>query len=416
MNDAAVPLESETGLLWPPGISNVPYWLYQDPDTAKAEQKNIFEGPVWHFLCLDVDIEHPGDFRTTFIGAMPVIVVRGEGGAIHGFENRCAHRGALIAFADHGNVKDFTCAYHAWRYDLAGNLCSVAFQRGVGGVGGMPADFDMSQHGPRKLRIDSIGGLVFGTLVHDGPGLEQFLSPPIVAKIKRVFNRKLEVIGRFTQHLPNNWKLYAENIRDTYHASLLHLFFTTFKITRFDQAGGVTISPDGAHHASATIGKGIETRSIYKDQGLRSDNEEFHLADDSFLASQPEFGDDIQLQNTALFPATMLQQLYNSIAVRQTVPTGVNGMDLNWIFLGFADDTPQMRRMRLKQANLAGPAGYVSMEDGVIGNFVQRGAAAASGESSIVQMGGHGTESQNTRATEASVRGFWKYYRRTMGV
>jgi anthranilate 1,2-dioxygenase large subunit/terephthalate 1,2-dioxygenase oxygenase component alpha subunit len=30
-------------------------------------------------------------------------------------------------------------------------------------------------------------------------------------------------------------------------------------------------------------------------------------------------------------------------------------------------------------------------------------------------MGGDGTESAETRATEASVRGFWKAYRRYMG-
>jgi len=399
---------------WPAGISQVPFWVYQDPEVLREEQRRIFAGPVWHFLCLDVDIPALGDFRTSFIGDMPVIVVRGEGDRINAFENRCAHRGALIAFEDAGNVKDFTCVYHAWRYDLEGNLCSIAFQRGVNGKGGMPADFRMAEHGPRKLRVETIGGLVFGTVDPAAPSLEEFLSPPIAAKIRRVFNRKLEVIGRFTQVLPNNWKMYAENIRDTYHASLLHLFFTTFKITRFDQAGGVTISPDGAHHASATISKGIQTQSVYKDQGLRSDSDEFRLRDDSFLETEAEFGDDIQLQNVALFPTLMLQQLYNSVAVRQTVPRGVDSMDLHWTFIGFADDTPEMRRRRLRQMNLAGPAGYVSMEDGCIGNFVQRGAAAAPAEISVIEMGGRDAVSQDTRATEASVRGFWKNYRRLM--
>lgn len=416
MDDGVVMPNSAPEHFWAPGISRVPFWLYQDRAILRAEQRKIFEGPAWHFLCLDIDIESQGDFRTTFLGEMPVVVVRGRDGAIHAFENRCAHRGALIAFEDSGNVKDFTCIYHAWRYDLEGNLCSIAFQRGVGGKGGMPAEFNMQDHGPRKLKVATIGGFVFGTVDPAAPSLEDYLGPEIAAKIRRVFNRKLEVIGRFTQFLPNNWKIYAENIRDTYHASLLHLFFTTFKITRFDQAGGVTISADGAHHASATIGKGIETQSIYRDEGLRTDSDDFRLHDDSFLASEAEFGDDIQLQNVALFPATMLQQLYNSLAVRQTVPRGVEGMDLNWIFLGFADDTPEMRKMRLKQANLAGPAGYVSMEDGMIGNFVQRGIVAAAAEIAVVEMGGYESQSQNTRATEASVRGFWKNYRRLMDI
>ena len=51
---------------------------------------------------------------------MPVIVVRDADGSINCFENRCAHRGALIAFDDGGNVQNnFKCIYHAWSYDLS---------------------------------------------------------------------------------------------------------------------------------------------------------------------------------------------------------------------------------------------------------------------------------------------------------
>ena len=55
------------------------------------------------------------------------------------------------------------------------------------------------------------------------------------------------------------------------------------------------------------------------------------------------------------------------------------------------------------------------MEDGCVGGFVQRGIAAAADEVSVIEMGGAAAESQETRATEASVRGFWKAYRRHMG-
>ena len=74
-----------------------------------------------------------------------------------------------------------------------------------------------------------------------------------------------------------------------------------------------------------------------------------------------------------------------------------------------------MQRRRMKQSNLVGPAGYVSMEDGCVGGFVQRGRRRRRGdELSVVNMGGEDAESQETRATEASVRGFWKAYRRYM--
>ena len=123
---------------WPMGLTRVPYWVYQDQEVARDEQARLFEGPAWHFLCLDIDVPEVGDYRTTMMGAMPVVVARAEDGEIVAFENRCAHRGSLICLDDGGSVKDFHCVYHAWRYDLRGNLKSVAFRHGVNGRGGMP--------------------------------------------------------------------------------------------------------------------------------------------------------------------------------------------------------------------------------------------------------------------------------------
>jgi anthranilate 1,2-dioxygenase large subunit/terephthalate 1,2-dioxygenase oxygenase component alpha subunit len=401
---------------WPPGLTRVPYWVYQDQTTARHEQTRIFQGPVWNFLCLEVDIPNPGDYRTTFVGDMPVVVARGDNGAIHAFENRCAHRGALICLENAGTAKDFACVYHAWRYDLAGNLCSVAFRHGVNGQGGMPAEFDMAAIGPRKLRTTIFCGLVFGTLSAATPPIEAFLGDAIAGRIRRVLKKPVEVIGRFTQPLPNNWKLYVENVKDTYHASLLHLFFATFRITRLSQGGGILVSESGAHHASTTLAPAQAPDTTYRDAGLRSDSENFRLADPSLLEIRDEWGDGIQLQILTVFPGFVLQQIHNCLAVRQVVPRGVDGMDLHWSYLGFADDTPDLRALRLKQCNLVGPAGFVSMEDGCVGGFVQRGTAAAEDEESVVEMGGSGAETQATRATEAAVRGFWKEWRRLMEV
>jgi anthranilate 1,2-dioxygenase large subunit/terephthalate 1,2-dioxygenase oxygenase component alpha subunit len=231
-----------------------------------------------------------------------------------------------------------------------------------------------------------------------------------------VLKKPVEVIGRFVQPLPNNWKLYMENVKDTYHASLLHLFFATFRITRLSQGGGVLVSESGAHHASTTLAPQQTADTTYRDAGLRSDNESFRLADPGLLEIRDEWGDGIQLQILSVFPGFILQQIHNCLAVRQIVPRGVDAMDLHWTYLGFADDTPDMRALRLKQCNLVGPAGFVSMEDGCVGGFVQRGTAAAEDEESVVEMGGSGAETQTTRATEAAVRGFWKEWRRLMEV
>ena len=404
--------------VWPgETLARVPYWVYQDEGNYDAERRRIFEGPAWNYVGLESDVARPGDFRTTFLGEMPVIVVRDEQGAIRAFENRCAHRGALIALDDEGTAKKhFQCVYHAWSYDLRGDLVGVAFEKGSQGRGGMPASFCKAEHGPRKLRTTTLCGLVFATLSADTPPIEEYLGGEVRARIARVLHKPVQVLGRYVQALPNNWKLYVENVKDTYHASLLHAFFGTFRITRLTQAGGVLVSPDGGHHASTTLDR-VDDRydAAYREQGIRSELPSYRLADPSLLDGVDEFGDGIRLQILTVFPNFVLQQIQNCLAVRQILPKGPSAMELHWTYFGFADDSPEMLRRRLKQSNLVGPAGYVSMEDGCVGGFVQRAVTTAGDEVSVVNMGGEGAESQDTRATEASVRGFWKAYRRYMG-
>jgi phenylpropionate dioxygenase-like ring-hydroxylating dioxygenase large terminal subunit len=398
---------------WPKGLTQVPFHVYQDPLLLGQEQRLLFEGPVWNYLCLETDIPHVGDWRTTFVGRMPVVVVRTETGGIAAFENRCLHRGALICLDNAGNAKDFTCVYHAWRYDLSGNLKSIAFSRGVNGKGGMPASFDPADHSTRKLRIETLSGLVFGTFSDATPDLETFMGSDVSEALHRIASRKLQVIGRFTEVLPNNWKLYAENVRDSYHASLLHVFFATFRINRLSQGGGISVSDNGGCAVSTTHAPTQETDTAY--DGIRSVDDGLHLSDPSMLDAENEHGDTVRQQILSVFPGFAMQRTYNVMAIRQFVPRGVDKTDLNWIYLGYADDTPGLRRRRLKQLNLAGPAGFVSMEDGCIGNFVERGAVAAPDGVSLLEMGGGGTESQETRATETAIRGFWKMWRRIMG-
>jgi phenylpropionate dioxygenase-like ring-hydroxylating dioxygenase large terminal subunit len=404
---------SASDTAWPKGLTQVPFHVYQDPALLEQEQRRLFEGPVWNFLALEIDIPNVGDWRTTFVGRMPVVVVRTETGGIAAFENRCLHRGALICLDNAGHAKDFTCVYHAWRYDLSGNLKSIAFRKGVNGKGGMPDSFDPDDHVTRKLRIETISGLIFGTFSDSTPTLETFIGPDVSAALRLTASRKLQVIGRFTEVLPNNWKLYAENVRDTYHASLLHVFFATFRINRLSQGGGVSVCDTGACHVSTTLAPTQETDSAY--DGMRSVDEGMQLSDPSMLDAEDEHGDRVRQQIVSVFPSFAMQRTYNVMAVRQFVPRGVAKTDLNWIYLGYADDTPELRRRRLKQLNLAGPAGFVSMEDGCIGNFVERGAAAAPDGVSLLEMGGAGTESQDTRATETAIRGFWKMWRGIMG-
>lgn len=398
------------------GLTRVPYAVYGDELLHEQEQARLFRGPTWNYLCLEAEVPEAGHYRTTFVGETPVVVVRDGDGELYGFENRCAHRGALIALEKSGRAESFQCVYHAWSYNRRGDLTGVAFEQGVKGQGGMPPGFCKEDHGPRKLRIASFCGLVFGSFHDEVPGIEDYLGEEICQRIERVLHKPVQVIGRFTQGLPNNWKLYVENVKDSYHASLLHLFFTTFELNRLSQKGGVIVDDSGAHHVSYSMIDPQAKDASYKEQGLRSDTDRYRLKDPTLLQGFPEFDDGVTLQILSVFPGFVLQQIQNCLAVRQVLPKGTGRSELNWTYLGYADDTPEQRQVRLKQANLIGPAGFISMEDGAVGGFVQRGIAGARDQEAVLEMGGELACSSEGRATEASVRGFWKAYRSLMGV
>jgi anthranilate 1,2-dioxygenase large subunit len=404
---------------WPAeGNARVPYRMFSDPDIYRAELSRIFLGPTWQYLALAGQLPEPGDFLTTFLGETPVIVTRGQDGEIHAMVNRCAHRGNLVCLKRRGHADNLTCVYHAWRYDLEGNLDSVAFRRGIAGKGGMPPSFRLEEHGLKKLRVDQFGDLVFGTLSPEAPQLANYIGNLMGSRIHRVLHGKPKILGTTSQILHNNWKLYFENVRDTYHATLLHSFFTTFRISRLTSEGGVDIAENGAHHASYTRNKVDRVDQATSDQlyaGIPSLRENFRLADPRFLAMEEEFGDDTTTQILSLFPNFVLQQIQNSIALRLVLPKGPDKTELQWTYIGFEEDESSMTELRLAQANLVGPAGYVSMEDGAVGNFIQRAISGSEDECSVLEMGGFEHVSEANRTTEASVRGFWHAYRPLMG-
>jgi anthranilate 1,2-dioxygenase large subunit len=407
-------------LTWPrEGNARVPYRVFADSEVYRAEIERIFLGASWQYLAMADELPEAGDYKTTFLGETPVIVTRGEDGEIHAMLNRCAHRGNLVCLKQRGHASDgLNCVYHAWRYDLTGKLTSVAFRRGVGGKGGMPDSFRPEEHGLKKLRVGQFAGLVFGTLSPDAPPLTDYIGNLIGSRIGRVMRGKPKLLGTTSQILHNNWKLYVENVKDTYHASLLHTFFTTFQITRLTTAGGVSIGESGGNHASYTCGSqgGDKAASDRAYSDIHSLREDYRLQDPRFLDTVDEIGDGITLQILSVFPNFVLQQIHNSIALRLVLPKGPEETELQWTYIGFEDDDAIMTERRLQQANLVGPAGYVSMEDGAVGGFIQRAIKGGEDECSVIEMGGVEHASQETRATEASVRGFWQAYRQTMGL
>ena len=413
------PPRTETSVTWPRAdTTRVPYRVYLDPEVYEREQRRIFRGPTWSFLGLEAEVPNAAHFKSTYVGDTPVVLTRDGDGSMHAWVNRCAHRGAIVCRELAGNRALQTCVYHQWAYDVRGNLVGVPFRRGVAGKGGYPADFRLEEHGLRKLRVESAHGMVFGTFVESMPPLAEYLGSAMLENVERILGRrKIRILGTTRQLMKGNWKLYAENTRDSYHGGLLHLFYPTFGIFRPMQRSSTKMDGRRWHnHFAVSTASGDEDLAAYRSAaGMRAVDGQARLQDPSVIEFKKDLGDGISLSIQSIFPNVVLQQILNALATRQIVTRGPSEVEIVWTFFGYEDDSEEMTRHRLKHGNLVGAAGYISMEDGEAVEIVQRGIVGAADDASFIEMGGRGCEDLDAIGSdENSIRGFWKAYREIM--
>mgnify|MGYP003663554432 FL=1 len=400
--------------------SRIPFWAYTNEDIHKQELQKLFYKDHWCYVGLEAEIPQPGDFKRTVIGERSVIMVRHEDNSIYVVENVCAHRGMRFCREKHGNAKSFTCPYHQWNYDLEGNLQGVPFRRGVkqdGKVkGGMSKDFKTSDHGLTKLLVAVRGGVVFASFDHDIESFEDFLGPTMLSYFDRMFNgRKLTLLGYNKQRIPGNWKLMQENIKDPYHPGLLHTWFVTFGLWRADNRSELKMDKHFRHAAMISTrgsgGKDSQTTNV------SSFKESMQLNDPSFLDVEVEpWWEGPTAVMMTLFPSVILQQQVNSVSTRHIQPNGHGSFDFVWTHFGYEDDTPEMTERRLRQANLFGPAGFVSADDGEVIEFSQQGFEQKPFHRSLAELGGKEIEETDHMVSETLIRGMYAYWRKVMGV
>ena len=376
----------------------------------------IFYGPTWNYVGLECEIPNPGDFRRNYIGEREILMVRTEKGEIAVMENRCAHRGAQICQALEGNAGEaLMCPYHQWTYSLEGDLTAVPFRRGYKGQGGFPTDFDMSKHGLSKLKVEAINGVVFASFDSTMKPVADELGPDNLKYFTRVFDgRKLRIVGYQRQVIDSNWKLQMENLKDPYHAGILHLFLISFGLFRLDQKSAYYFD-DGKGHTVLMTERGTESDDGDYG-GVKIAAPDYTLTDHELVQPRKEFPDDVTLAIQTLFPSIIVQAQSNTLATRHVIPKGPGSHELIWTFFGFEDDDEEMRMLRLRQANLMGSAGYVTLDDAEALEFSQLGVSGApEGAESVLVINGKDAESGDCLVTEALIRGFFMRYRDIMG-
>ena len=409
-------------LNWPAeDFSRVPYAVFSDPVIYQQEMKQLFAGPTWHYLGLDAEIPKPGDYHLTMVGELNIIVIRDREGQVQALENSCAHRGAQLLSKPRGHSMRLTCPYHLWTYSLTGDLVGVPLEKGLKGKGGMPEGFDKQCHGLRKMRCETYGSMIFGTFSDDVAPLQEYLGPTVCEQIDRlVGNREPKVLGYFRQRIPGNWKLYNENVRDPYHAPLLHLFQVTFGIQTPAMKGGIKLDADGKNVWNHSIVSEQDAQDVgvleEAYEGTGKFQPKMRMADPSIVQVPLDLNDNIRTTILSVFPALILAQVDNTYTIRHLRPKGVDTVELHMTYLGFGDDDEKRTLDKLRCANMIGASGYISMEDGEALRLVQQGITQRAAEHEVLEMGGVGEIADTDYlAQEISIRAFWRYYHQIMG-
>ncbi|MEM5429742.1 aromatic ring-hydroxylating dioxygenase subunit alpha [Cupriavidus oxalaticus] len=405
---------------WPEdGLHYIPDWVYTSQAVHDLELQKIFRGRSWNYVALEAEIPHAGDFKRSYVGATPVVVSRAEDGSINVFENRCAHRGAEFCRHSQGNAKEFVCPYHQWSYDLKGNLQGVPFKRGVNRAGGMPKDFRNEDHGLVKLHVAARNGVIFASYAPDMESLEDYMTPEILKDFDVVFNGKpLKVLGYYKNELPCNWKMYHENLKDPYHATLLHSFLVVFGLLVAGNESAMIADPVHGRHGTMASAKKEDKYAAVSDENkkeMRSYHEGMHLEDERFLEYVREFDSPWSVTMQTIWPNLIVQREMNTLGVRQIVPNGPDSMLMLWTMFGYEDDSEEMTQHRLRQGNLMGPAGFLGLEDNEAMKFVQEGVRRSSSDLNVLKLDAQQIGTSSSLISESAIRAMYQYYRGVMG-
>lgn len=191
--------------------------FYTDPAVFKIEQAGLL-ARTWQLAGHVSQVENPGDYFTFSIAGENLFCIRTKVGEIKAYYNVCQHR-AHELISGEGNTRLIVCPYHAWTYELTGQLRSGPNVSAVEG-------FDKSSICLTPIRIEEFCGFLFANLDPDAKSMDEWYPnvreelSAFVPDINRL--KPLEWV-----EIPEkcNWKVSVENYSECYHCQLNHPTF-----------------------------------------------------------------------------------------------------------------------------------------------------------------------------------------------
>ncbi len=313
----------------PIGNANgLPNRAYTNNEFFELERETVFSNS-WTCLGQACSIPNPGDIKPVDFMGIPLVMLRNTNNEVKVFHNVCSHRGNQLVWEFCSNKKVLTCPYHAWSYDLRGNLIGTPH---IGGFGKHQTDgFEKAKHGLREVRSSVWLDLVFINPAENQPDFEDYIQP----LERRIYS--LAEHDQFAQLLPaanhgslelnlnSNWKLCIENNLESYHLPWVH--------------------PD-----LNTISKLEDHYHFYIDDLCAGQGSETYAPDRKGLTELPRFKNwsDKKAEYPTLFPNVFLGLQYDhfwSIVIQPVAPGQTRErLQLYYLSEGASDDQYELTR------------------------------------------------------------------------
>lgn len=197
--------------------------FYHREDVYRLDVERVWRRG-WLFAGHACEIPYPGDFFTMEVDTDPLLIVRGDDGAVRAFHNVCRHRGSLLCEAAQGHAGRIVCPYHQWSYGRDGRLLAAR---------GMHQGFDRTPYGLVPVHLRELEGLIYVSLADEPDDFEaaQYLMGP-AARPQALGRAKLA--HAIDYEVAGNWKLVWENNRECYHCDVNHPEYIRANFDRYN--------------------------------------------------------------------------------------------------------------------------------------------------------------------------------------
>jgi len=214
--------------------ATLPAAFYHDAALHARTVERVF-AKSWQFAGDADTVKAPGHVRpfTLMEGCLdePLVLARGEDGALRCLSNVCTHRAALVVEGE-GHVRGLRCRYHGRRFGLDGCLVSMPEFEGVEG-------FPAARDDLPRLSLERFGPLLF-TALDPAVSFADWIGP-VRQRVAWLPLDRLVFDPATSQDylIEASWIAYCDNYLEEFHipyvhgASLAALDYAAYRTERF---------------------------------------------------------------------------------------------------------------------------------------------------------------------------------------